>query len=46
MFGSAWEVLAPYQGVFWFFVMVVMLLVVAVGVAGYYLLWKDFGHDD
>ena len=46
MFGSAWDVIAPYQGIFWFFVLVAVLLAVALAVCAYYLLWNDFGHDD
>lgn len=39
--GGLWGTVAPYQGIFWFFTLVVLAILVCLAVAGYYLLLKD-----
>ena len=46
MFGGVWESIAPYQGIFWFFLLALVLLAAVLAVGAYYLLWKDLDHDD
>lgn len=40
--GALWEMVAPYMGIFWFFVLVVLALLVVAGVVGYLLLVKEW----